>query len=578
MNNRTDWSCLIDKQGDILEWEDESGAEFIATLSSIIEYAKALLISKRDFLSFFYQCPDQSDWFEVSFLRHKQTFNLVQVKVVTLPFELSKRELEILTLVSAGLSNKDISEQLYISERTIAKHIEHIFEKTQIDNRTMLAVFAMSKNLCCLPTPGNLKQSILASYKIEQLARELQAVKKPQSFAIKSNKSHPITIGVPYVKSGIGEIDAQELLNGTTLAVESINKKGGINGRELKIETAGFCVENRESIFSAYRQLFDKEVDAISASYACYSPDVHELIAMEGIPYVHIATHSESNKRAQNLSTETIDNIFQVCASDVNYGLGVVRFLKAYQYHYPALIRNKRLVVFNVKWQPIDIGLDTLIASLRKLNWIVDVIELDHSCDPFQYAMKQVHSLEPSIVVFVSYFAEDIDRFYKEFIQNPINAVIYSIYAPSCFLPEQNLCEGVIWSVTSGLSNNYVGKQFYQSYENFFGHQPTYSQASLAYDQINILANAWKQSVSPRSFKEVLNAMRSQQHHGVNGTYYFGTEQQVGLTYPDNTTDLSISQPHMVYQIQQGKSRAIAPELFADAMFKLPNWFNLKGR
>ncbi|MDH2997044.1 amino acid ABC transporter [Pasteurellaceae bacterium LFhippo2] len=577
MKNRTDWSCLIDKQGKILEWEDKSGADYLANFEQVIRYAQALLYSKRDFLSFFYQKPELSDWFEISFQRYKQDFTIIQMKQRELPFELSKRELEILTLVSAGLSNKEVSEQLYISERTIAKHIEHIFEKTQIDNRTLLAVFALSKNLCCLPTPGNLENSVLPSYKIERLANEYQAVEKPKNFAIKTNKSCPITVGIPYVAKGIGEIDTQELLNGTKLAVETINKNGGINGREIKIETAGFCVEDKQSILGAYRQLFDKEVDAISASYACYSPDIHELIAMEGIPYVHIATHSTSNKRAENISTETIDNIFQVCASDVNYGLGVVRFLESYQYHYPALVRNKRLVVFNVKWQRIDIGLDNIINSLRKLNWAVDVIELDKVGDPFQYAMQQVHNLMPSIVVFVSYFAEDIDRFYKQFIQNPINAVIYSIYAPSCFLPEQNLCEGVIWSVTSGLSNNYAGKQFYQNYENFFGHQPTYSQASLAYDQINILANAWKQSISPRCFKDVLNAMRSQQHHGVNGTYYFGTEQQIGLTYPDNTTDLSISQPHMVYQIQQGKSRAIAPDLFADAMFKLPNWFNLKG-
>ena len=190
MDNRTNWSCLVDKQGAILEWEDKAGAEFMAAFPQLLDYAKALLISKRDFLCFFYQAPDGTDWFEVSFLRHQHEFNLVHIKLTELPFELSKRELEILTLVSAGLSNKEISEQLYISERTIAKHIEHLFEKTQIDNRTMLAVFAMSKNLCCLPTPGNLSHSILATYKVEQITKTQQAGSSAPIFANEKPDKH----------------------------------------------------------------------------------------------------------------------------------------------------------------------------------------------------------------------------------------------------------------------------------------------------------------------------------------------------------------------------------------------------
>ncbi|HDZ3612792.1 TPA: ABC transporter substrate-binding protein, partial [Mannheimia haemolytica] len=121
-----------------------------------------------------------------------------------------------------------------------------------------------------------------------------------------------------------------------------------------------------------------------------------------------------------------------------------------------------------------------------------------------------------------------------------------------------------------------LGRQFSQHYERFFGKSPTYSQASIAYDQANILANAWKQSVSPRHFKAVSNAIRLQPHYGVNGTYYFNTDSQIGLTYAE-THDLSISLPQLVYQIQQGQSRVIAPELFANAQFILPPWFSEKA-
>lgn len=379
----------------------------------------------------------------------------------------------------------------------------------------------------------------------------------------------PIIIGVPYVEHGIGEIDTRELLNGTQLAVNQINQQGGINGRELQIATAGFCVKDKASILGAYNTLLDQEVDAISTAYACYLPEVHELIATEGIPYLHIATHSGSNKLAQNLPNKRIENIFQVCASDVTYSSGISRFLQYYRYHYANFIQNKTVMVVSVKWQKVDIGIENLTFSLREQAWKVEHIEIEQEPNTYEKLMKQIHDQSPSIIVLASYFAEDIVNFHQTFIQNPTNSIIYSIYAPSAFLPQERLCEGVLWSTNSGLSDNFLGKQFSQNYEQFFGRQPTYSQASIAYDQTNILVNAWKQSVSPRHFKAVSTAIRTQPHYGVNGTYYFNTDSQIGLTYPDSR-DLSISLPQLIYQIQQGRSAVIAPELFADSQFVLP--------
>jgi len=573
---RTKWSCLVDAKGGISEWEDKTGVDYLSSFTQVIGYAQALLYSSRENLTFFYYKEEPALWFRISLRRYKQQLTLLQAEQTALPFELSKRELEILTLLSSGLSNMEIAIRLYISERTVAKHVEHLFQKTAIDNRTILAVFSVTENLYCLPIPGDLSHSILVGYEIEKIAKENNTLQKKAVFSIKKDIGRPVIIGMPYVEDGIGQIDTQELLNGTILAIDTINRQGGINGRELRLETAGFRVNNPQSILNAYHSLFDREIDAISTSYACYSAEIHELAAGKGIPYLHIATHSGSDKLAQNLSTDKIENMFQVCASDVNYGSGIMRFLQAYQHHYPDLINHKRLLIIQVRWQKIDIGIDNLIFKLRALNWQVEVLELEQSAEAFHCAVKQIHNLSPSIIALASYFAEDIINFHQEFTKQPINAVIYSIYAPSVFLPHQQLCEGVLWSTTSGLSPNHAGKQFYRHYQQFFGHQPSYSQASIAYDQVNILANTWRHCTSPRAFKEVTNGIRSLPYYGVNGAYFFDTDTQIGLVYPDNTSDLSISQPHLVFQIQQGKSTVIAPDLFAESTFRLPPWFNLK--
>lgn len=50
-------------------------------------------------------------------------------------FSLTKRELEILQKTSEGLTNNQIAEALYISPKTVRKHIENIYQKLEVHNR-----------------------------------------------------------------------------------------------------------------------------------------------------------------------------------------------------------------------------------------------------------------------------------------------------------------------------------------------------------------------------------------------------------------------------------------------------------
>ena len=56
---------------------------------------------------------------------------------------LTDRERQIVGLVSLGLSNKAIGRQLSVTEGTIKLHLNHIYRKLEIHNRTVLAAFAM---------------------------------------------------------------------------------------------------------------------------------------------------------------------------------------------------------------------------------------------------------------------------------------------------------------------------------------------------------------------------------------------------------------------------------------------------
>ena len=60
---------------------------------------------------------------------------------------LSKRELEILSLIAAGLKNKEIAEQLMISLNTVLYHIKNIYSKLGVNKRTLAITKAKELNL-----------------------------------------------------------------------------------------------------------------------------------------------------------------------------------------------------------------------------------------------------------------------------------------------------------------------------------------------------------------------------------------------------------------------------------------------
>ncbi len=55
---------------------------------------------------------------------------------------LSQREVQMLRLISAGRSNQEIADELFISVRTVAHHVTSILSKTETSNRTEAAAFA----------------------------------------------------------------------------------------------------------------------------------------------------------------------------------------------------------------------------------------------------------------------------------------------------------------------------------------------------------------------------------------------------------------------------------------------------
>lgn len=60
---------------------------------------------------------------------------------------LTPREIEVLLLIADGKNNKEIANELYISEKTVKNHVSNIFKKLDVNDRTQAAIYVLKNHL-----------------------------------------------------------------------------------------------------------------------------------------------------------------------------------------------------------------------------------------------------------------------------------------------------------------------------------------------------------------------------------------------------------------------------------------------
>ncbi|MGI9009496.1 MAG: response regulator transcription factor, partial [Streptosporangiaceae bacterium] len=93
-------------------------------------------------------------WFAVTLSSGPAAGTRVRARQVGLPCRLTAREIDVLTLLAAGLSNTAIGARLSASPRTVSTHVEHILAKLGQGSRTGAAALATERGYLRLPLPG----------------------------------------------------------------------------------------------------------------------------------------------------------------------------------------------------------------------------------------------------------------------------------------------------------------------------------------------------------------------------------------------------------------------------------------
>lgn len=568
--------AIVFANGSVEESVDGAGVRILLEMNRLLQYIRGFLETGLEEVRFIW-FDDDVRWLSV-FLRsgidaRGTEYAAVELDQRQAAFDLTRREIDVLTLVAGGLSNDQVSACLAISPRTIAKHIENILGKMNLSSRAAAAGAAVDLGILRLPTPGGRPLMSLKIGRVEVASSGTQARQR----GITRPTKRPILVGSPRMSIGPGSFDAEEMERGAELAVAELNAAGGIDGRRLEIMQIECDINDPQSLERAYERFLGAEVDAIATGYSGAEARLQDLVAEYGCPYLHASTNESLVKRVRE-DPDRFSNVFQVCPSDINYGPGLADFVADLELTRQWTPRNRLVLTLSTKWMGSDIGVAEMEPMLDRRRWQLKVVDdLPPDNTDWASALDLVHRYDPAVVFVGLPFPEALISFQRAFTSNPSNALVYYAYGPSIPVFREtlgDLAEGVIWSTTTGSSSDAIGGGFARRYRERFGLAPGRSHAGIAYDRIKILANAWAHTGNPRAFKRVNEDLRTSVYRGVNGAYYFGTVGQSALAYGSTSQDLSLSQAHLVFQIQQKRQRILSPAPFVGSSFQLPWWFS----
>lgn len=531
-------------------------------------YAEGFLQTQRDSVQFLWRAPE--NWLAVRIDRRHHAgpgrdAALLSWARTELPGGVTPRETDILTLLALGLTNGQIAERLGTSARTVSTQVERLLLKLEQTGRGGLAALAVDAGLLRLPIPGGATGlTSIGPVEVEQRAAQLPGAEPlvRRHMAVSFPTRQPFQIGTVAVTCGTCSADALEFTRGSTLAVEEINSRGGVDGRPIEQVVVEIDLLDPDAVREGLTGLFDQEVDAVTTSYlSAENPFVLEQVADHGKPFLHTATFQEQVDLVRDNPTR-YGNIFQTCPSETYYGRGFVRLLDDLQARSSWSPHNHRIVSIEADALSTHTTNDHFLDRATQSGWeLAELIRVPVGSPDWVEVVTRIAALDPAAIMVTHFVVDDIIQLQRTLHALGSPALVYYVYGAS--VPRfrdalADAADGVLWSTVTGLYDDPLGRDFQHRYRRRFGVQPGWSMASASYDQVRLLANAWA-ATGGRDSHEVAEFLRNSAHRGLNGVYFLGSPGQASLAYPDMTPDPSISQAQMIYQFQGGTARVLAP-------------------
>lgn len=387
----------------------------------------------------------------------------------------------------------------------------------------------------------------------------------------------PLVIGSPYPLTGPYAADGEQMENGTKMAIDEINAKGGVAGRKLEQRVVDTEVDSPESVTASLKKLVGEEVDAIVGGYLQVDAPAYDILPPYGAPYLHGNTLQEGVDKVA-ADPERFYMMFNVDPTEVWYGRGFPAFLDSLEAQAAWSPSSKTISIIEGDLVYSQIISKATQEAMKKEGWkVTGVDKVITPVSEWGPTLQSVRSQDPAIVYNSHPAPADQAAFMKQFVANPTQSLVYLQYGPS--IPQflelaGSAANGAIWSTVVGNVGGVLGQAFTKKYQKQFGAIPGLANAPQGYDSIYMLANAWGMVEDSRDFKAVCDQIRVQRYRGVCGSYYMDQPGQYTSPYPEANPDPSLAMPHLYLQVQNGEHKVIYPEPYAEGKFEMPPWMN----
>ena len=559
--------------------EDASpaAADYLRGHHALLAYVRAFMDCPSPSAQFYWRDP-AAGWLRVCLAgptaqRHRSAA-VITMAPSPLPDHLTPRELDVLTLLACGLSNREIGCLLAASARTISTHVEHLLGKLGQTSRAGAAAVAVDRGYLRLPLPGN--GAALTALTVGYLNASAEAGQppalppRPAPAAVRFRGLRPLIIGSAFPLRGPACGDGEQMRSGSALAVAEINARGGVGGRPVHQIVVDIDIFSADGVRQALARLFAAGVDAITSSYVFAEDAAREAAAGYGAPYLH-ATTSETQAQIVRDNHEQHQGIFQVCPTEVHYGAGFIRFLGEVRQAGRWRPRGRELVFVETPLPSGQMVTEHVARLAERGGWqIAQVLTVPPLGTDWPAILARVERHDPAAIMITQFLPGELAAFQRLVVERLPEALVYAVYTPS--VPEfcqlaGAAAEGLVWATVTGTYGR-AGRRFAADYARAFGRQPGRSHAGIAYDEVHLLARAWAAVPDPAHFRAVADQLRRVSYLGVNGAYRLGNIRQTGLGFPGDTADPSLGQAYLVFQVQDGMHRIIWPQTYAESSFR----------
>ena len=376
-------------------------------------FAAGFLRGPRDLVRFLWR--DQEAWYAVRMERRPggdgHDAALVTYGLAELPFKVTPREIDILTLVALGLTNGQVATRLGTSPRTVSTQVERLLSKLDQRTRGGMAALVVDAGLLRLPIPGGTQElPDIGPVQVEVLSRETEVPHSPGR-RTKRLQRRPLLLGTVTPSRGPVGADGVETLRGSALGIEHVNARGGVGGRLVEHLAIEVDMTDPDEVRGAFETLFDQEVDAITTSYVnAENPFVLDLVADFGRPFLHLGTF-ESQVNLVRDDPSRYGMVFQTCPSETHYGTALVSFLDAMEEQGVWSAPGRRIVTIELDAFSTKTTNETFLRSAEQSRWVIhDVIRVPLGLDDFTPVVARVTAADPQVVMITHFVVEDVIR------------------------------------------------------------------------------------------------------------------------------------------------------------------------